>query len=37
MEVDRVKSALKGAKRTETDPIHKDLVEVLCGISTEVA
>ena len=37
MEVDRGKSAVRSANRTETDPIHKDLVEVLCGNSPEVA
>lgn|GEM_PF-6557657 len=37
MEVDREKSAVRSANRTETDPIRKDLVEVLCGNSPEVA
>jgi len=37
MEVDRVKNAIIGVNRPETDPIDKDLVEVLCGNSPEVA
>ena len=37
MEVDREKSAVRSANRTETDPLKKDLVEVLCGNYPEVA
>jgi hypothetical protein len=37
MEVDREKSAVRSVNKTDADPIRKDLVEVLCGYSPEVA